>query len=79
MQQDVVTVGDLAKNDFQVHAVGADGKVLVRWQLRRGELRKFFASLLPCLVGMEACASPYLWGAGSWRGAMMYGLCLRTM
>ena len=28
MQQDVVTVGvDLAKNVFQVHAIGADGKV----------------------------------------------------
>ena len=27
MQQDVVTVGvDLAKNVFQVHAIGADGK-----------------------------------------------------
>ena len=33
MQQDVVTVGvDLAKNVFQVHAIGADGKVLVQRQ-----------------------------------------------
>ena len=31
MQQDVVIVGvNLAKNVFQVHAIGADGKVLVR-------------------------------------------------
>ena len=31
MQQDVLTVGiDLAKNVLQVHAIGADGKVLVR-------------------------------------------------
>ncbi|HJO64877.1 MAG TPA: IS110 family transposase [Sphingomonas sanguinis] len=63
MQQDVVTVGvDLAKNVFQIHAIGADGKVLVRRQLRRGEVLKFFSSLPPCLVGMEACASAHHWG-----------------
>src|SRR5689334_4654710 len=62
MQQDVVTVGvDLAKNVFQVHAIGADGKVLVRRQLRRGEVLKFCSSLPPCLVGVEACASAHHW------------------
>ncbi len=62
MQQDVVTVGvDLAKNVFQVHAIGADGKVLVRRQLRRAEVLKFFSALPPCLVGMEACASAHHW------------------
>jgi transposase len=60
MQQDVVTVGvDLAKNVFQVHAISADGKVLVRRQLRRGEVLKFFSSLPTCWVGMEACASAH--------------------
>lgn len=64
MQQDVVTVGvDLAKNVFRVHAAGADGKVLVRRQLRRTEVLKFFSALPPCLVGMEACASAYHWAA----------------
>lgn len=63
MQQDVVTVGvDLAKNVFQVPAIGANGKVFVRRQLRRGEVLKFFSSLPPCLVGMEACASAHHWG-----------------
>ena len=63
MQQDVVTVGvDLAKNVFQVHAIGADGEVLVRRQLRRAEVLKFFSALPPCLVGMEACASAHHWG-----------------
>jgi transposase len=63
MQQDVVTVGvDLAKNVFQAHAVGADGNVLVRRQLRRAEVLKFFSALPPCLVGMEACASAHHWG-----------------
>ena len=78
MQQDVVTVGvDLAKNVFQVHAIGADGQVLVRRQLRRGEVLKFFSSLPPCLVGMEACASAHHWVANFWLWAMMSGLCRR--
>lgn len=63
MQQEVVTVGvDLAKNVFQVHAIDADGNVLVRRQLRRAEVLKFFAALPPCRVGMEACASAHHWG-----------------
>jgi transposase len=58
MLQEVATVGfDLAKNVVQVHAIAADGCVLVRRQLRRGEVVKFFSQLPPCLVGMEACAS----------------------
>ncbi|VWX50485.1 hypothetical protein NOVOSPHI9U_290028 [Novosphingobium sp. 9U] len=62
MQQDVVTVGlDLGKNVFQVHAIADDGKVLVRRQLRRAEVSKFFSSLLRSLVGMEACASAHHW------------------
>ena len=62
MQQDVVTVGvDLAKNIFQAHAIGADGKVLVRRQLRRAEVPKSFSTLPRCLAGMEACASAHHW------------------
>lgn len=63
MQQDVVTVGvDLAKNLFQVHGIDADGTVVIRRQLRRAEVVKFFSTLSPCLVGMEACASAHYWG-----------------
>lgn len=63
MQQDITTVGlDLAKSVFQVHAINADGEVLVRRQLRRAEVLRFFSSLPPCLVGMEACASAHHWG-----------------
>jgi len=62
MEQQVVTVGlDLAKNVFQVHAIGSDGAVLVRRKLRRAEVIQFFAKLRPCLVGMEACASAHHW------------------
>jgi transposase len=60
MQQGVVTVGlDLAKNVYQVRAIDAESKVLIRRQLRRSEVLKFFAGLGPCLVGMEACASAH--------------------
>src|SRR3984893_18252501 len=52
---------DLARNVFQVHGVGADGGDVVSRQLRRGQVLAFFASLAPCLVGMEAYASAHHW------------------
>ena len=52
---------DLAKNVFQVHGVAADGGVVIKRQLRRAQMLPFFASLPPCLVGMEACASAHHW------------------
>jgi transposase len=54
----ITTVGlDLAKHIFQVHAVDGTGQAVVRKRLRRAELLSFFASLPPCLIGMEACAT----------------------
>ena len=54
--KEVSTIGlDLAKSVFQVHGIDAEGKVLLRRQLRRGEVLAFFARLPPCLVGMEVC------------------------
>lgn len=58
----VTTVGlDLAKTVFQVHGVGAEGAVLLRRQLRRGQVLAFFARLEPCLIGMEACSGAHHW------------------
>jgi transposase len=58
----VTTIGlDIAKNVFQVHGIDAAEKVVVRKQLRRSQMLKFFASLPPCLVGMEACATAHYW------------------
>src|SRR3984893_18680164 len=58
----ITTIGlDIAKNVFQVHGIDAAEKVVVRKQLRRGQVLKFFASLQPCLVGMEACATAHYW------------------
>ena len=60
---EVITIGvDLAKNVFQVHGVDAGGSVIVRRQLRRGQVLPFFKKQRPCLVGMEACATSHHWG-----------------
>lgn len=58
----ITTIGfDIAKNVFQVHGIDAAEKVIVRKQLRRGQVMKFFEALPPCLVGMEACATAHYW------------------
>jgi transposase len=58
----ITTIGlDIAKHVFQVHGIDVAEKVVLRKQLRRGQVLKFFASLPPCLVGMEACATAHYW------------------
>jgi transposase len=58
----ITTVGlDLAKAVFQVHGVDARGKALLRKTLKRTDMMNFFAKLLPCLIGMEACGSAHFW------------------
>jgi transposase len=60
--QTITTVGlDIAKSVFQVHCVDADGKVVLRRQLKRRYVLAFFQKLPPCLVGIEACASSHHW------------------
>lgn len=59
---EITTIGiDLAKNVFQFHGVGADGKVVLRRQLRRNQVLEFCANLPTCLIGMEACAGAHFW------------------
>ena len=54
----ITTIGlDIAKNVFQVHGLDAAEKVVIRKQLRRSQVMKFFEALPPCLSGMEACAT----------------------
>jgi len=58
----VTTIGlDIAKNVFQVHGIDAQEKVVVRKQLRRGQVIRFFEELSPCLIGLEACATSHYW------------------
>lgn len=60
--KEITTVGlDLAKNVFQVHAVDAEGAVVIRRQVRRAQMLVFFSRLTPCLIGMEACAGAHYW------------------
>lgn len=52
---------DLAKNVFQIHAIDENGKVVLRKKLSRAQMLKYFATLAPCLIGMEACAGSHYW------------------
>ena len=56
------TVGlDIAKRIFVVHGADAAGNKVLTKKLRREEVHAFFASLPPCLVGMEGCATSHYW------------------
>lgn len=72
----ITTIGiDLAKEVFQVHGVDTQGKVVVRKQLKRKDVTKYFANLEPCLIGMEACGSAHHWA----RKLGDYGHTVRLM
>jgi len=59
---EVTTIGlDLAKQVFQIHGVDEAGDVVVKRRLRRAQVITDFASLPPCLIGMEACATAHFW------------------
>jgi transposase len=51
----------MAKNVFQVHGIDPEENVVVRKQLRRGQVTRFFEELSPCRVGLEACATSHYW------------------
>jgi transposase len=74
--QTITTIGlDIAKSVFQVHGVDAEGRVLIRRQLKRRYVLAFFQKLSPCLVGIEACASSHHWS----RELMALGHKVRLM
>jgi transposase len=53
---------DIGKNVFHVHALESEGGRAVTRKLNRTGMRKFFASIAPSVVGMEACGSAHYWG-----------------
>jgi transposase len=58
----ITTVGlDLAKQVMAVHAVGTQGRMVMRKVLRRDQLLHWTATLLPCVVAMEACSGAHHW------------------
>ena len=72
----ITTVGiDLAKNVIQIHGVDERGKAVLRKQLKRAQVASFFATLEPCLIGMEACGSAHHWA----RKLQGFGHAVRLM
>lgn len=60
--EEISTIGiDIAKSEFQVHAIDHGGNVVVRRQLRRQQMLKFFAQVPPCIIGIEACGTAHYW------------------
>jgi transposase len=58
----IIRIGmDTSKQVFQLHGVDRQEQPVLRQQLRRGELAKFFAKLPPTRVGLEACGAAHHW------------------
>lgn len=74
MEKEVVTVGlDLAKNVFQIHAIGSDGEVVVRRKLRRVEVIRFFTDLRHAWSAWKPAHRRIPGGACLWLWAMRCG------
>ena len=52
---------DTSKHVFQLHGVDEQEQPVLRRQIRRSELEKFFAKLPPTRVGLEACGASHHW------------------
>ena len=58
----IIRIGlDTAKHVFQVHGVDEAEQPVLRRQLRRSEVEKFFAKLAPTRIGLEACGASHHW------------------
>ena len=58
----IIRIGlDIAKRVFQVHGVDENEQTVVRRQLRRSEIAKFFTRLPPTRIGLEACGASHYW------------------
>lgn len=59
---EIIRIGvDTSKSVFQVHGVDAAEQPVLRKQLRRGEVERFFAALAPTVIGLEACGATHHW------------------
>lgn len=52
---------DTAKSVFQLHGVDENEEVVLRRQLRRAEMIRYFEKLPPALVAIESCGSSHHW------------------
>jgi transposase len=66
----VTTVGlDLAKHVFQIHAVDADGKIVIATALRRRDVLSFFDALPPCVIAWRP-AVQLITGLANWSNSV---------
>jgi len=58
----IIRIGlDTSKHVLQVHGVDENEQPVLRRQLRRSEVEKFFAKLAPSRIGLEACGASHHW------------------
>jgi transposase len=56
----IATVGiDIGKNTFHLIGLDAEGAVVLRQKLSRGQVERRLANFTPCLIGMEACVGAH--------------------
>ena len=53
---------DTAKSVFQLHGVDENEIVVLRRQMRRSEMIRYFERLPPTLIAIESCGSSHYWG-----------------
>jgi transposase len=59
---DIMRIGlDTSKSLFQLHGVDAAEQPVLRKQLRRAEMIRFFEKLPPAVVALEACGASHHW------------------
>jgi transposase len=60
--EQIIRIGlDTSKHVFQVHGVDGSERAVLRRQLSRAQVEKFFAGLAPTVVGLEACGASHYW------------------
>jgi transposase len=58
----IIRIGlETSKHVFQIHGVDENEKAVLRRQIRRSEVAKFFAKLAPARIGIEACGASHHW------------------
>ena len=59
----IIRIGlDTSKRVFQVHGVDEHERPVLRRQLGRAQMEKFFAKLPATRIGLEACGASHHWG-----------------
>src|SRR6266849_2928939 len=58
----IIRIGlDTSKHVFQVHGIDENEQPVLRRQVRRSEMEKFFGKLAATRIGLEACGASHHW------------------